>query len=338
MNSLHAGLVVSKCQGCGGAGTNYISAVNVTTLLQVAARRATNGAIDPLTHISHGRYWLYRGAKDSCYNVGSVDNAAAFYERLGGVVSFVNSTVPSLHCIPTVSDGTPCGTEGDHTEAKPHGLEACGFDGAGEALKHIYGELRPPVPQRVSGLRRFDQVEFDLPHAGLDTLGGFVYVPVACDTQSMCKLHVFVHGCGMAAHAGPTAYAFNDTYARRAGFNGWAEANNIVVLYPQLHYGARASCAAQIGDCWDQGGATGEAWADKGGQQVQAVKAMINRLIQKPPRVKSPAPAHLLPLWHRTGNGTATTWRGPDGFHIRRNATNRAAMHAAPRRRVLDDE
>lgn len=32
------------------------------------------------------------------------------------------------------------------------------------------------------------------------------------------------------------------------------------------------------GDCWDQGGTTGEAWADKGGQQVQAVKNMIDRI------------------------------------------------------------
>jgi hypothetical protein len=214
-------------------------------------------------------------------NVGSVDNAAEFYERLGGAVTFVNSTVGSLHCIPTVSDGTPCGTEGNYTEAAPHGLEACGFDGAGEALQDIYSTLRPPVPQRVAGLHRFDQVEFDLPHAGLDVLGGFVYVPAACETQNMCKLHVFTHGCGMAAHAGPGAYAFNDTYARRAGFNGWAEANNIVVLYPQLHYGTRANCAAQSGDCWDQGGTTGEAWADKGGQQVKCVKAMIDRLIQE---------------------------------------------------------
>ena len=73
------GLVRSKCQGCAGKGTNYISAVNVTTLLGVASRRAAAGAIDSLTHIGRGRYWLYRGAKDECYKVGSVDNAARFY-------------------------------------------------------------------------------------------------------------------------------------------------------------------------------------------------------------------------------------------------------------------
>ena len=74
-------------------------------------------------------------------------------------------------------------------------------------------------------------------------------------------------------------YAFNDTYARRAGFNQWAEANRIVVLYPQLHYGSRALAASEADDCWDQGGSTGPAWSDKDGAQVRAVQAMINRLV-----------------------------------------------------------
>ena len=212
-----------------------------------------------------------------CYRVGSVDHAADFYERLGGQVTFVNSTVPSLHCIPTLTDGTPCGVEGNYTESHPHALEACGFDGAGECLKHIYGTLASPVQQQQSSLRFFDQLEFDLPNAGLDPRGGFVYIPVACEKSGAnCKLHVFTHGCGQQAAA--ASYKFNDTYARRAGFNEWAEANNIVILYPQLHYGDRASCAAQKGDCWDQEGTTGEHWADKDGQQVKAVKAMIDKL------------------------------------------------------------
>jgi len=84
----------------------------------------------------------------------------------------------------------------------------------------------------------------------------------------------------MAAAAGPAPYAFNDTYARRAGFNEWAEANGIVVLYPQLHYGSRAMDAAQADDCWDQTGTTGEAWSDRDGQQVRAVRAMVERLLQ----------------------------------------------------------
>lgn len=128
----------------------------------------------------------------------------------------------------------------------------------------------------------------------------------------------------MAAYAGPTPYAFNDTYARRAGFNEvrwlqstidglpvatvlyyikecvdisltstlsfsffflvrWmqvAEANNIVILYPQLHYGDRATCASEADDCWDQGGSTGDTYSDVAGPQVQAVKAMIQKILQ----------------------------------------------------------
>ena len=66
--------------------------------------------------------------------------------------------------------------------------------------------------------------------------------------------------------------------ARRAGFNTWAEANHIVVLYPQLRYGERANCASEADGCWDQTGTTGDAFSDSGGAQVVAVKAMIDRL------------------------------------------------------------
>eukprot|EP00038_Savillea_parva_P012977 m.208168 g.208168 ORF g.208168 m.208168 type:complete len:262 (+) comp24038_c0_seq1:123-908(+) len=239
-----------------------------------------------------GRYWLYRGANDVCYKVGSVDHAADFFQSLGGRVNFVNSTVPSLHAIPTLSDGTACGTEGNYTQRYPHGLEACDYDGAGHCLSHMCGPLRPPVPQRDGGLSMFDQREFDVPRAGLDVTGGFLYVPESCDHRFVtalpdvrvkCTLHIFLHGCGMSAASPSGTYAFNDTYARRAGFNEWAESNNIVILYPQLHYGThRATCASEADDCWDQGGSTGDSFADKGGAQMTALKSMIDRLSADP--------------------------------------------------------
>jgi poly(3-hydroxybutyrate) depolymerase len=82
----------------------------------------------------------------------------------------------------------------------------------------------------------------------------------------------------MGAVAGPTPYAFNDTYARRAGFNEYAESNRLVVLYPQLNYGSRAKGAAQAGTCWDQSGQSGDDYTDKAGAQVKAVRAMVERL------------------------------------------------------------
>jgi hypothetical protein len=161
------------------------------------------------------------------------------YASLGAEVKFENSSVPSLHAIPTMSTGTPCGTEGNYTEAAPHSLEACGYDGAREALSWIHPGLLPPaIAQDPTALVRFNQSEFGSPRAGLDLVrGGFVYVPKRCrqnlagaSSLPPCRVHVFVHGCGQQAAAGPVPYAMNDTYARRAGFNEIAESNGFVVL------------------------------------------------------------------------------------------------------------
>lgn len=52
----------------------------------------------------------------------------------------------------------------------------------------------------AASLLRFDQTEFDLPHAGLDAAGGYYYIPQRCRAPgARCKLHVFAHGCGMSA-------------------------------------------------------------------------------------------------------------------------------------------
>ena len=58
---------------------------------------------------------------------------------------------------------------------------------------------------------------------------------------------------------------------RNAGFNRWAEANNIVVLYPQT--GAQA-----VNSCWDWWGYDDANYAKKSAPQMTAIVAMIERL------------------------------------------------------------
>jgi hypothetical protein len=60
------------------------------------------------------------------------------------------------------------------------------------------------------------------------------------------------------------------------------KANDLIILYPQLHYGSRATCAAEADDCWDQGGSTGDSYSDHAGAQVKAVMAMVQRLQEAP--------------------------------------------------------
>ncbi len=76
----------------------------------------------------------------------------------------------------------------------------------------------------------------------MDTTG-LAYVPAACATVGgggKCRLHVALHGCAQAREA------VGDVFASRTGYNGWAETNRIVVLYPQA-----AATLTNPQGCWD---------------------------------------------------------------------------------------
>jgi poly(3-hydroxybutyrate) depolymerase len=52
-------------------------------------------------------------------------------------------------------------------------------------------------------------------------------VPPACEPAgSKCKLHVFLHGCGVS-------FSY-DVFTKYSGFNEWAMRNNIIILYPKM--------------------------------------------------------------------------------------------------------
>ncbi|TCS57599.1 hypothetical protein EDD52_1267 [Primorskyibacter sedentarius] len=53
----------------------------------------------------------------------------------------------------------------------------------------------------------------------------FVYVPADCAEGEICRLHIALHGCKQRRQV------IGEDYARLTGYNRWAEANQIVVLY-----------------------------------------------------------------------------------------------------------
>jgi len=94
--------------------------------------------------------------------------------------------------------------------------------------------LRPPVPSAdLAHLVAFNQSEFFPPgrDPGLaDT--GYAFIPPACrrgtsGNTTACRLHFWFHGCG-----GPGG--FYNASVQYAGFNEWAEANDIVIVYPAM--------------------------------------------------------------------------------------------------------
>jgi poly(3-hydroxybutyrate) depolymerase len=101
---------------------------------------------------------------------------------------------------------------------------------------------------------------------GLSSVG-YAYVPDACRSAE-CRLHVAFHGCRQNADA------IHDDFIRDAGYNRWAAANGIVVLYPQ----ATAS-AGNPRACWDFWGYSGAGWRTREGGQMRSVADMIKRLL-----------------------------------------------------------
>ena len=70
---------------------------------------------------------------------------------------------------------------------------------------------------------------------------------------------------------------------RDAGYNAWADANHIIVLYPQAAPWLRLADPSQITGnpkgCWDWWGYSGDDYLGQNGKQMRAVRGMIGRML-----------------------------------------------------------
>ena len=292
------GLLWDHCKGCTPQSLAQLiehpKLVNITVLEQYAHASADSGLIDGVGNLSSMRAFIYRGTKDACYTHGVMAQTSGWFAHFAhnatAQVRFVDD-VPSLHAIPTLRTGTPCGTEAHgnavYAPGAMHGLEACGFDGPGEALQHIYGgSLTPPANASAIDTNRivpFDQEAFGMFANNSRDMAfsrtGFIYVPERCAAgraalgATPCRMHVFFHGCGSAFNSGAAVgggHGFNYTFIAHAGFSAWGEANDIVMVFPQKD--------ANMETCWDGYGWGGSDWATRRGGQMAAVWRLVSHI------------------------------------------------------------
>ncbi|MCJ7590297.1 MAG: PHB depolymerase family esterase [Woeseiaceae bacterium] len=251
MGELSRGL--GPCMKGGELGTD--------SLIEYARTSAAAGKIDDLANLADDRVWIFHGALDPVVHQSAAEAAAALYTELiaDDAVTLVTD-VAIVHGFPTLSSGSPC-----DTFAAPF-LNACDYDAAGEILKTVYGELNERVT--TSGeLLSIPQPGFD----GADMLElAYLYVPASCSQGSACGVHVAVHGCSQSSEF------VADAFAADAGFNEWADSNNLLVLYPQVE-SSKVAPMNPYG-CWDWWGYTGEGYATKEGPQIQVIKATLDTL------------------------------------------------------------
>ena len=170
--------------------------------------------------------------------------------------------VDAGHGIPTEAAGGECAAS-----APPY-LNACHYDGAGEMLGFLYDEHGRGASAPPGELLKFDQAPYD-PARSLAS-DGYLYVPRACRSGAPCRLHVAFHGCAQGAEF------VAERFVREAGYNRWADAHRLVVLYPQ----ARKSALLPMNPagCWDWWGYTDERYATRAGVEIAAVRRMVRAL------------------------------------------------------------
>ena len=120
---------------------------------------------------------------------------------------------------------------------------------------------------------------------------GFLFVPKKCmDGKTSCKLHIAFHGCeqGYVKDKNEDKDTVNASYSNvwtnfveNAGFNEWADSNNIVVLYPQSLTDHSGLVVLNPRGCWDFWGFVGKNfnYDTKDGRQISAVWKMVEQLV-----------------------------------------------------------
>jgi hypothetical protein len=245
------------------------------TLAEAAAAFAERRRIDPLFGLEGDRVYLFRGESDSVVAAPVAAAAEAFY-RAAGIATDRLHTVYVLpggkagHSLVVEEDGSPCSSNDSPF------IDDCDYDQAGEILRWIYPDLvgrpGPAAGRRIV----FDQTEF-LPGAvgwGL-AREGVAYVPPACESMSGCRVHIVFHGCLQSR----TTDGIGDLFIERTGYTRYADANRLVLLYPQTN----ANTAPNA--CWDWWGYAASDHLSKQAPQLSAIKAMLDRLAE--PRMLS---------------------------------------------------
>ena len=231
---------------------------------------AEQGTIDPLDDIAADRIYLFHGKSDHIVARATMDVLKKTYLSLGIPEMAINYTasVDAGHGFVTEQALTAC------AKTQPDFLIDCDIDQAGDILNWLYGELSQPIAPRDFGLLTFDQSLYTEDVAGMDSKA-FVYVPVACTEGEVCRLHIALHGCNQGRET------MGEDYARLTGYNGWAEANNIVVLYPQAVKTPSPWYNWFAGNpkgCWDWWGYSASDYLSRTAPQPAAISRMAGAL------------------------------------------------------------
>ena len=235
--------------------------LDVEPLVRFANQAAAAGDIGPVEDLESARVWIFHSPADSVVAPAAGRALADFYGAFltPGRLQMVDD-VETAHGWPTLDSGAAClEWGGDY-------INDCDYDTAGAILRHLHGDLDARAPQaKPENLVEADfSAYFD---SGSDVAtSGYLYVPESCRGNAReCGLHIVFHGCVQGAEF------LDDRFAMQAGFNEWAESNNLIIAYPQVE-----KSLFNPKGCWDWWGYTGDDYDLRSGNQVAGVAALID--------------------------------------------------------------
>lgn len=253
--------------------------LQVDNLVQYTNDAAKTGTIDNPSNMKTRPIWVFSGARDSIVVPGVVEKASEYYKHFSNNVAYVDLQAAQHAFVTDISwsGSNACG--GLRTPF----INNCGYDMPGAMFRHLYGDLSPRANPSISlPSSRFVQIDQSsfVPNGQtaqsvqMETRA-FAYVPSGCTADpSRCRVHVMYHGCNSGvAVVGSAIYT-------HAGFNYWAETNNIIVLYPQTE-GSR---------CWDWTGDVNSDYDSKSSLQMMTVNNMVDGLAAAIKHRSQPAP------------------------------------------------
>lgn len=235
-----------------------------------------NNKVDAVENIAKAKIFLMSGKFDDVVLTPAVDKVEELYLKLNVPAKNIkyNKSIEMGHAFPTLDYGNSCQTP----RSKPF-ISKCNYDGAYEILNYFHGPLENKKSFIEKNLISYQQNKFFEKPTVFQTSSqnslsdvGAVYVPTNCQQGEECALHVSFHGCMQSRQD------IGDDYLKKLGLNEWAEANNIIVLYPQV---TKNQVLGNPNSCWDWWGYTGSEYHTKKSVQMSVVYKMIQDLIKK---------------------------------------------------------
>lgn len=284
-------LALSRCMN--PIFSEAIDEIVIQQLYDKAIDYADKGQIDSVENLKNKKVYIFSGTQDITVKPEVTEWVDDWYQ-LAGIPStniVYKDDLDAPHVLPTLDYGNPCLTPGSPW------INDCDYDGAGQALSHILGPLNPPSPtSELSGrFVKFDQNEFfepdnmtaeELKNRFSMNEYGFAYIPKTCSEGEPCRAHIVFHGCKQIYNRNPNASDFSPDdasnpfglqFVKYAGYNEWADTNNLIILYPQ----AQKVGSLNPRGCYDWWGylsGTTDTYATKQGPQMKAVYSMLERV------------------------------------------------------------